>query len=303
MNTKQLKYVLTLANEGSFSRAADALGISQPSLSQYIKKIEQEQGVALFDRTGGLVRLTDAGQIYIEAGRSILDIEHRMENALSDLGEHKSGSLVVGTAPYRSVAVMPRIAAAFKRRYPGVCLVVAERGSNELIEGIERGEFDLCLLPNPPASKLFTVTDVMEEELVLAVPRRLRDRFTPSPMAGRKHPAIDIKAVDGMPFVMITETQIMQMTLDRLCREHDLTLQKEVVVKSLEAQIAMVAAGVGLALVPDGVERFATEDVAYFSIKQPLPKRRIVALHRSDRPLSVVARDLIELMKQSNGDL
>ena len=78
MNMKQLKYVLVLAHEGSFSLAADTLGISQPSISQYIKKIEKEQGVELFDRTSGDVRITDAGRIYIEDGRKILDLEKQM---------------------------------------------------------------------------------------------------------------------------------------------------------------------------------------------------------------------------------
>ena len=69
MNTKQLQYVLTLAHEGSFSKAATALNITQPSLSQYIKKIEKEVGLELFDRTNGDVQITDAGRVYLNAGR------------------------------------------------------------------------------------------------------------------------------------------------------------------------------------------------------------------------------------------
>ncbi len=85
MNTKQLKYVLTLVREGTFSRAAEVLNITQPSLSQYIKKIEKEIGLELFDRANGDIRLTDAGRVYVEAGRKILDLEHQMENSFTDL--------------------------------------------------------------------------------------------------------------------------------------------------------------------------------------------------------------------------
>ena len=98
MNMKQLRYAVVLAQKGSFSSAAEALAISQPSLSQYIKKIENEIGLELFDRTNGDVRLTDAGRVYIEAGRKILDLEHQMEVSFSDLAAHKTGSLIVGTA-------------------------------------------------------------------------------------------------------------------------------------------------------------------------------------------------------------
>ena len=123
MNTKQFQYVLTLVREGSFSKAAEALNISQPSLSQYIKKIEREVGLELFDRTNGEVKITDAGRIYIEAGQRILAIEHQMENAFTDLAEHKSGSLIIGAAPYRAAGMMPTIAAAFKKLYPGDTLL------------------------------------------------------------------------------------------------------------------------------------------------------------------------------------
>ena len=95
MNTKQFQYVLTLAREGSFSKAADTLNITQPSLSQYIKKIEREVGITFFDRTNGDVRITDAGRVYIEAGRKILDIEHQMDIRFSELIEYCSGSLKV----------------------------------------------------------------------------------------------------------------------------------------------------------------------------------------------------------------
>ena len=170
MNTKQFQYVLTLVREGSFSKAAEALNISQPSLSQYIKKIEREVGLELFDRTNGEVKITDAGRIYIEAGQRILAIEHQMENAFTDLAEHKSGSLIIGVAPYRAAGMMPTIAAAFKKLYPGVHLVVREGTTAELIEGMEHGTYDLALSLLPVDDQLFFCEKVMEEELVLAVP-------------------------------------------------------------------------------------------------------------------------------------
>lgn len=109
MNTKQFQYVLALAQEGSFSKAADTLNITQPSLSQYIKKIEKQIGLVLFDRTNGDVRLTDAGKVYIETGRKILDLEHRMENSFTDLSNYKTGSLIIGAAPYRAASMLPTI--------------------------------------------------------------------------------------------------------------------------------------------------------------------------------------------------
>lgn len=292
MNTKQLLYVLTLSHEGSFSKAADALNITQPSLSQYIKKIEKEVGQELFDRTNGDVRITDAGRVYIEAGRKILDIEHQMENAFTDLAAYKTGSLVVGAAPYRAAGMMPVVAAEFRKAYPGMHLVVREGTTAELADGMEHGEFDLALTLLPVDVRIFQWEKVMEEELVLAVPAGW-DIFPAVPVADRKYPVADAFVLNGKALVMLTEAQYMQKQLQEVMEKYHLQVNTAGVVKSLRAQIEMVKAGVGMALVPSGIERFCRKDeVRFYSFKQKLPKREVVLMWRKDRELSKTAKIL-----------
>lgn len=292
MNTKQLKYVLVLAHEGSFSRAADVLGISQPSLSQYIKKIEREVGLELFDRTNGDIRVTDAGRAYIDAGRKILELEHQMEVKFSDLAANKAGSLIVGASPYRTAAMMPEIAKRFQAVHPGMHLVVCEGTTAALVEGMEHGEYDLCLTLLPIDDRVFAWEKVVEEELVLAVPAGMPP-FSSNHVSGRKYPVIDAAALNGQRMVMLTDTQFMQKQLQNLAADYGLTLHTAAVVKSLEAQIEMVRAGVGMALVPAGIERFCTpEEVTFYSFAQELPKREVVVMWRKDRTLSKAAEEL-----------
>ncbi len=292
MNTKQLKYVLVLAKEGSFSRAAEALAISQPSLSQYIKKIEKEIGLELFNRTNGDVRLTDAGRVYIEAGRKILDLEHQMEVSFSDLAAHKTGSLIIGAAPYRAAGMMPEIARAFKKIYPGMHLVIREGTTAELAEGMEHGEYDLCLTLLPLDGRIFEWEKVTEEELILAVPASMPP-FPAERISGRKYPAVRAEVLNGQEMVMLTDAQYMQKLLLNLAMDCGLTLQTAAVVKSLGAQIAMVRAGVGMALMPSGIERFCNPgEAAFYSFAQPLPKRELVVMWRKDRRLSQAALEL-----------
>ncbi len=298
MNMKQLKYVQVLAHEGTFSKAAEVLNISQPSLSQYIKKIEAQVGMRLFDRTGSDVRVTDAGRVYIEIGRKILDLEHQMEVSFSDISSRKTGSLIVGASPYRSAGMMPLIAKRFQERYPGIHIVVKEGTTSELIEGMEHGAYDFCLTMLPIDERIFRYENVTQEELVLAVPASF-PMLKSEIIEGRKYHAIDVKQIDGQSLVMITETQVMQKELDNLCVDYDLRLQKAAVVKSLEAQIAMVRAGVGMAFVPSGIERFvAKEEVTFYSFKQELPKRQIVVIWHKDRELSDITKELKEVIHQ-----
>ncbi len=292
MNAKQFKYALTLAQEKSFSRAADVLNISQPSLSQYIRKIEKEIGLDLFDRSNGDVRITDAGRVYIDAGQRILDIEHQMENAFTDISAHKSGSLIIGTSPYRAAGMMPLIAASFQKIHPGMHLIVRESTTSELEEGMERGEYDLALTLLPIDTRLFRHKIVMEEELVLAVPGRCKP-LEAIPCNDRKYPAIAPSKLNGQAMVMLTDTQFMQNQLEHLCVDYALSIRLAAVVKSLEAQIEMVKAGVGMALVPSGIERFCQDSsVSFYSFTDPLPKRQVAVIWRKDRKLSTTAEEL-----------
>ena len=297
MNLKQLKYVITLAKESSFSKAADVLNITQPSLSQYIKKIEKGIGLELFDRTNGEVRLTDAGRIYIEAGQKILDIEHQMENSFIDLASHKTGSLVIGTAPYRAASMMPLLAKQFQSLYPGMYLVVREGTTSELVEGMERGEYDFAVTLLPIDNQfLFNYEKIVEEELVLAVPSAMPP-FIAEDLVLRKYPAINARDLENQPFVMLTELQFMQRQLEKLLVDYKLSVRTAAIVKSLEAQIEMVKAGVGMALMPSGIERFCRgQEVTFYSFKDPLPKREVVIIWRKDRKLSKVAEELKDMI-------
>lgn len=299
MNMKQLKYVQILAEEGSFARAAASLGISQPSLSQYIKKIEKEMGLELFDRSGSNVRLTDAGRVYVEVGGQILDLEHQMQNKFADIAENKTGSVIVGTSPYRSAGMMPSVVKAFRKEYPGMHVVVEEMTSAELEDAAEHGKFDICLTLMPVDRKLFNIAKVTEEELIMAVPADYPE-LKSEIVEGKKHPAIDVDQIDGRSFIMITESQAMQRTFDRMCSERGLTIEKAAVVKSLEAQISMVRAGAGVALVPSGIETFCTDnEVRFYSFKQDFPKREVIAMWRKDRTLNQAARSLLDIMKET----
>ena len=292
MNTKQYQYVLTLAEEGSFSKAAEVLNITQPSLSQYIRKIEKEIGLDLFDRTNGNVRLTDAGRVYIEAGRKVLDIEHQMDVSFSDLASSRTGSLIIGATPFRSASMMPAIAASFQKLHPGMHITVREGTTSEIAEGMEHGDYDLAITLLPVDGSLFEWEKITEEELILAVPASYPD-IPAEDVPDRRYDAIEAENLRDRKFVMLTDSQYMQRALGDLLRMSGISVETAAVVKSIEAQIEFVKAGVGMALVPSGIERFCADGkVRFYSFKAPLPKREVVVIWRKDRKLSRAAEEL-----------
>lgn len=296
MNLKQFRYVLLLAREGSFSKAADALSIKQPSFSKYIKNIEQEIGMELFDRSGGNLRLTDAGRAYIEAGREMLALEHRLEEQLADLVALRSGTLTVGLSAHRSKALMPGIVKAFRECYPGVILKIDERKRAEIIEAAEHGEFDLCLTTLPVDTERFCYETVMVEENVIAVPAGIT--LEAEAVEERLFPAVPVRSLQGMEFAMLNEEHPMQHELNALCSKYGLSILKTVECTGLEALWEMVAAGIGAAFIPSCL---ATPNpaVRYYSIREETNKREIVLAYRKEQYLSNAVLALMRIIKET----
>ena len=232
MNLKQFKYVLTLADEHNFSAAADVLNITQPSLSQYIKKVEKEVGQTLFDRTNGDVCLTDAGRAYIDIGRQMLDLEHQLEERLSDIAVYKTGTLMIGISAHRSVAFMAPIVKSFKDVYPGITLRIIEKKRNELIEAAGHGEFDLVITTLPVDDRFIYETIFVEENVIATT-----NTLSAEESKDFKFPAIRVEELNGMHFAMLNEEHLMQKELEELVKAHHLHLQKEVECTSLEALV------------------------------------------------------------------
>ena len=127
MNFKQATYIRTIVQEGSISAAARKLFISQPSLSQMVRQAESEYGVQLFDRSVSPLRLTFAGERYLEAANQILTVNERMENELREIREENSGLLRLGISVQRGLQVLPVAMPWFSMQYPKVTVKLTDQ--------------------------------------------------------------------------------------------------------------------------------------------------------------------------------
>ena len=162
---------------------------------------------------------------------------------------------------------------------------------------MEHGEYDLALTLLPMDWRLFSYEQVMEEELILAVPAAF-PALPARAVADRKYPAVEADVLQDKQLVMLTDAQFMQQQLEAFTAAHGLSVRPAAVVKSLEAQIEMVKAGVGMALTTSGIERFCERnEVRFYSFTNDLPKRQIVVAWRKDRPLSRAAEELKAMIR------
>ena len=165
------KYVYEVYKERSFTKAAQNLYISQPSLSARIKKIEEIIGEPLFDRSTTPLQLTEVGKVYIEAAEEITQIEQRVENYINDLAGLKTGNLAVGASTLFAAYVVPSLITQFNQKFPDVHIQLIEGNTAELEEMLGSNALDFVIDNYHYDSILYNKELYCEENILLAVPK------------------------------------------------------------------------------------------------------------------------------------
>ncbi len=165
MNPKQALYIRTIAQCGSITAAAKKLFVSQPSLSQMLRQIEQEAGLPLFDRSVTPLRLSYAGEKYLQAAERILTATEELENQLREIKHENAGRLRLGISVTRGMQVLPKVVPIFSQMYPNVALELTESGSGNLEKLLQEGQIDLALAALESTS-VNMVYELIEQEVI-----------------------------------------------------------------------------------------------------------------------------------------
>ncbi|MBD2869716.1 LysR family transcriptional regulator [Paenibacillus arenilitoris] len=292
MELRQLNYVIQIAHEKNFSRAAEKLHIAQPSLSQQLSKLEQEIGVLLFRRTTNSVELTQAGQVFVEKSQAILDAVEQLKQEMDDMAQMRRGRLVVGTLPITGSHILPLVLPVFGAHYPQIEVVLVEDTTAKLEQLTASGGTDLSLLSLPLIDSSLAYEPFLEEEICLAVPPK-------HPLAGRTGP-IDIAELLDEPFIVLKRGQGFRQIAIELCEQAG--FQPRVVFESsnIETVQSLVAGGMGIAFVPQMLTRVKSADFvpAYLRLRSK-PTRTLVIASRKGRYLSKAADAFIRTLNRT----
>ncbi|SDW60023.1 LysR family transcriptional regulator [Paenibacillus sp. CF384] len=291
MEFRQLQYVIQIAKEKNFSRAAEKLHIAQPSLSQQLSKLEKEIGVLLFRRTTNSVELTHAGAVFVDKAQNILDNIEQLKQELDDLAHMRKGKLVVGSLSITGSHVLPTVLPIFNKRYPEIEVVLVEDTPSKLEQLTASGQTDLSLLALPLFEPSLEWVPIIEEEIVLAVP-------PDHPLAKMNDP-IHIENLSAEPFIVLKKGQGFRQNVMELCEQAG--FEPRIVFEStnIETIQSLVAAGMGITFVPKMLIRDRVDErtPVYLPLSAPTPIRTLVIASRKGRYLSRAAEAFIETMK------
>ncbi len=244
MEIHQLRYFVAVAGEGSFSRAAAREHVAQPSLSQQIQKLEAEMGERLFDRLPRSVVVTEAGKCLLEYARKILAEIADARHCVDELKREVMGRLAVGAIPTIAPYVLPKLIGNFQRHYPKAILEIFEDTTESLVRRLEDGEVDIALVSTCEESPALERHSLGEEALLILLPKG-------HSLAKKKK--IKWSDLKSQKFLLLHETHCLS---GQVCQFLDANhLQPELSVRGAQlGTIAqMVAAGMGVSLVPQMV--------------------------------------------------
>jgi len=232
LEIRHLRYFLAVAEAGSFSRAADRLGVSQPNISQQMRDLETVLRVDLFQRRGKRILLTSAGNIFLQHARSILrQIENFLEELSSAPGEMR-GALHVGVVPILNVPLIPELVGAFASTHPGVNLTVEEISSTEIETAIEEGRMDVGLGFLTRHSPNLHYEHLGDDQFALIVHRS-------HPWAKRR--MISVTDLHRERIVQLPDSFVMRRMTDAICREHQVRPRTIAEINAIEPLLRSLA--------------------------------------------------------------
>jgi DNA-binding transcriptional LysR family regulator len=279
MELRQLRYFLAVAEELHFGRAAEKLHMSQPPLTVQIRRLEKELGAQLFDRSTRRVSLTPMGEAFQKRVKTVLDDLEDAVAEINDVGNGRRGRLRVGFVSSASYTVIPEAVRRFRELQPRVDLVLRPLTSGEQVEELLEGGLDLGLIRDPEPAPGLTLEPLLTEALVAVIPER-------HPLASHQEVAPDDLAQEGM---ILFPYRLMPGFVSQVLRIFKTGRIPHMVQQAIhqETVVGLVAAGLGISILPESISRFQTTGVVIRPITTG-PKTSLI-IARAGRPAPAAA--------------
>jgi DNA-binding transcriptional LysR family regulator len=288
MELHQLKYLVAVAEEASFTKAAARVHIAQPGVSAQIRRLERELGHELFDRSGGPVRMTSAGTAVLPLARAALAAVHEIAGIAEQLQGVLRGRVAVGMMTSCPPGVITGALAAFHDEHPGVEISLVEAPSADLITGLRRGAIDLAVIGFASVPVRGIELDVINDDVMVAA-------VAPHSDLARRT-GMSVRALAEHELICLPRGAGIRASLDEGCAAVGVQARVSLEASNPEVVADLAARGLGVAVLPHSYAR-TREDLRLIRINRPTLKGRVGVAWRADSRLSPAATALIEMWR------
>lgn len=297
MNLRDLRYLVALADHKHFGHAAAACFVSQPTLSTQIRKLEEELGVVLVERTPRKVMLTPAGREAAERARHIVGEVEQMKEAARRARDPEAGTVRLGMFPTLGPYLLPHVIPRLRERFPQLELLLVEEKSDVLLARLREGRLDAGLLALPVHDDQLHAEFLFEEPFLLAVPER-------HPLARRK--SLSLQELSEQRLLLLEDGHCLREQALEVCHLGGASERSEFRATSLETLRQMVAADVGVTLLPilavkPPVAR--SDNIHLLDFNDSRPSRRIAMVWRRSSAMDDFLLRLAEVFRQLPAEL
>ena len=304
--TTTINYIKSIAEAHSISIAADNLGISQPALSAYLKKLEEQIGTTLFDRSKKPLALTESGRAYRQYADKMEALNKAFMQQVSDLENLRSGNLVIGGASFFNTTYIPKAVAAFISGYPGINVEIIDGKIPEISMKSLNGKIDLFITPAADDTERFFYEKLFDEKIFLCVPSqwKLNDELgeTGKQIGYKVLNSRDFEKLKKCMFILLHKDQHIGKKMDAIFRRYSFQPEHSVMVDQTMTSLALTRAGVGISLVTEStIKNSNLKDYpCLYLADEDICSREMFAAYPKNKYLSKATQEFIALLKQVN---
>lgn len=293
MNARHLEFFVRVAEQGSFTRAADMLGVSQPVLSRSVRQLELELREHLLYRTGRGVELTEAGKCLMGYGNAILELLARAKGELRDLKSEPTGRVAVGLPPRIGHVLTTPLVDRFRRAFPKASITIAEALSSTLREWLLLGRIEIAALYDPAPSPKLEFQTLARERMAL-VGRNL---------PGRRIPArVDVCALEAYPLILPSMPHAIRTLVESACRARNVRLNVVAEIDTVQSSLALAQRGPACAILPESAvsARKRGAGVAVGVLQKPEIRNRLVLAVSRHGPQTRLALETAKIIIEAD---
>ncbi|TSI04545.1 LysR family transcriptional regulator [Lysinibacillus sp. BW-2-10] len=291
MDLRQLKYFVTIVEEGQITKAAKRLHMAQPPLSYQLKLIESELGCKLFDRNGRNLSLTESGRILYEKSKSLLSTFEETMSEVKEVGKGVKGLLSIGVDQTCQSYIVEKII-SMRRQFPDLCFKINEGDTFTLTERLDKKEIDVAIIQHPIEDERFDFMSLLPEQYVLITPEKWP---LESPVAFKS-----LKDTPFLSFYRHRNCNTFKIINDEF-RRHGFLPNIICDCIDLAMIVSLVREGLGVTILPrTSLNKFSINGIKILEFADCNIQSKATIIWKKDRYLSKTVRNFIHLFNESN---
>ncbi len=299
MNQRDCELVLAIAREGSISRAAARLYMSQPALSQFLSRLEAQLGAKLFVRSANGLKPTYAGECYIQTAERILKLCNDFQVELCNINSLHKGKIQVGATVHLGSYIFPLLLPRYKERYPNIEVLITESRSEDLERALAHNELDIALMHTPFRTVEAEYEIIARDPYVMVVAES-------NPLASQIYekdgkPYIDLRLFAKEKYILAYPTQRVRQISDRILEKAGITPDITFMTSSVETAMRVACVGQGVTLMPQSyISLFTCPIPPHFCYLEDIyePWWTFVAAYPKDSELSGPAMEMVRILRE-----